>query len=54
MKAVYHFLKSNVVLVYLKNQSKRWKRGKKVQLGKLFTLEDFNDEENHQELEPTP
>ena len=52
MKAVYHFLKSIVVLVSLKNQSER--RGKKIQLCKPVILEDFRDEENGQALEPTP
>ena len=52
MKAVYHFLKSIVVLVSLKK--KKWrKRGKKVKPGKPVTLEDFRDEENDQVLEPT-
>ena len=41
MKAVYHFLKSVVVLVSLKNQSER--RGKKIQLGKPVMLERLQE-----------
>ena len=37
----------------LPEKSKQKKRGKKVQPDKPVTLEDFRDEENDQELEPT-